>query len=195
MQPPAGDTILASCSNEAVPGRVETKCHRAFPPDTAYTEPVVLDVFSQRPTHSDQNRRHARDVRFLWPHRSLVPRRSRSALAQAKSGPRAASSGLPLRSNQDRRDAPGVRLLRPNRGLVPRQADFLFGQIGTDAMLQACVCSSQIGASCRVKRTFASVTTISDRLGSRAPNAIRAEAVTYPAEGHFEDYAPLKGVA
>jgi hypothetical protein len=37
--------------------------------------------------------------------------------------------------------------------------------------------------------------TISDELGSRAPNAIRAQAVTYPAEGHLEDYAPLKGVA
>jgi hypothetical protein len=37
------------------------------------------------------------------------------------------------------------------------------------------------------------VTTISDRLASRAPNAIRAQAVTYPAEGHLEDYAPLKG--
>jgi hypothetical protein len=31
--------------DEAAPGRVETKCHRAFPPDTACTEPVVLDVF------------------------------------------------------------------------------------------------------------------------------------------------------
>jgi hypothetical protein len=120
---------------------------------------------------------------------------SRRAFTQAKSGPRAASSGLPLRSNQDRRDAPGVRLLRTNRGLVPRQADFLFSQIRTDATLQACVYSGQIGASCRVKRTFASVMTISDRLGPRAPNATRAQAVTYPTEGHLEDYAPLEGVA
>jgi hypothetical protein len=43
--------------------------------------------------------------------------RSRRALAQAKSGPRTASSGLHLRSNQDRRNAPGVHLLGPNRGL------------------------------------------------------------------------------
>jgi hypothetical protein len=79
-----------------------------------------------------------RAKRFLSSVNSGPTRRSRRALARAKSGPRAAPSGLPLRSNQDRRDAPGVRLIRPNRGLVPRQADFLFGQIRTDAMLQAC---------------------------------------------------------
>jgi hypothetical protein len=62
-----------------------------------------------------------------------------------------------LRSTRDRRIAPGVRLLRPNRGPAPRQA------------------------------VFSSVTTISDRLGVRAPKAIRAKAVTYRAEGHFED--------
>jgi hypothetical protein len=84
-------------------------------------------------------------------------RRSRRAFTQAKSGPRAASSGLHLRSNLDRRGAPGVRLLKPDRGLVPRQADFIFGQIRTDAMLQACAYSGQIGASYRVKRTSSSV--------------------------------------
>jgi hypothetical protein len=31
---------------------------------------------------------------------------------------------------------------------------------------------------------------ISDRLGSHALDAVRA--VTYPAEGHFEDYAPSR---
>jgi hypothetical protein len=122
-------------------------------------------------------------------------RHSRRTLTQAKSGPRAASSGLHLRSNQDRRDAPGVRLLRPNRGLGPRQADFIFGQIRTDATLQACPYSGQIGAFCRVTRTSSSGTTISDGLGSGAPNAVRAHAVTYPAEGHLEDYAPFGGVA
>jgi hypothetical protein len=45
--------------------------------------------------------------------------------------------GLHLWSNQDRHDAPGVRLLRPNWGLVPHQADFVFGQIRTDATLRA----------------------------------------------------------
>jgi hypothetical protein len=80
-------------------------------------------------------------------------RRSRRALTQAKSWPRAASSGLHLWSNQDRRHAPGVRLLKPNRGLVSRQADFIFGQIKNDATLQACAYSGQIVASCRVKRT------------------------------------------
>jgi hypothetical protein len=42
-------------------------------------------------------------------------------------------------------------------------------------------------ASFRVKQFFSSVTTISDRLGARAPKAIRAEAVTYPVEGGLED--------
>jgi hypothetical protein len=82
--------------------------------------------------------------------------------------PRAAPSGLHIRSNQDRRDAPGVRLLRPNRGLVPRQADFLFGQIRTDATLQACAYSGQIGASCRVKQTSSSVKSGPTRRSRRA---------------------------
>jgi hypothetical protein len=46
------------------------------------------------------------------------------------------------------------------------------------------------GPLCRVKRTLPLVTTISDRRGPCALNAARAHAVTYPAEGHFEDYAP-----
>jgi hypothetical protein len=121
--------------------------------------------------------------------------RSRRALTQAKSWPYAASSGLHFRSNRDRRHVPGVRLLRPNRGLTPHQADFIFGQIGTGATLQACAYSGQIGALRRIKRTSSSVTTISDGLGSGALNAVRAHAVTYPVEGHLEDYAPLKGVA
>jgi hypothetical protein len=37
---------------------------------------------------------------------------------------------------------------------------------------------------------FPSVTIISDRRGPSALNAIRAHAVTYPAEAHSEDYAP-----
>jgi hypothetical protein len=86
-----------------------------------------------------------------------------------------------------------VRLLGPNRGLTPHQAGFIFGQIETDAMLQACAYSGQIGVLRRIKQTSSSVTTISDRLGSGALNAVRAHAVTYPAEGHLEDYAPLKG--
>jgi hypothetical protein len=73
------------------------------------------------------------------------------------SGPYAAPSGLHLRSNRDRRHAPGVCLLRPNRGLVPHQAGLTFGQIGTDATLQACAYSGQIGALCRIKRASPSV--------------------------------------
>jgi hypothetical protein len=83
--------------------------------------------------------------------------RSRRALTLAESWPRSASSGFSLRSNRDRRIASGVRLLRPNRGLAPRQAVFLFGQIRTDASLQACAYSGRIVASLRVKRFFSSV--------------------------------------
>jgi hypothetical protein len=83
--------------------------------------------------------------------------RSGRAFTPAESWPHAASSGLFLRLNQDRRNAPGVRLLRPNRGLAPRQVVFSFGQIRTDATLQACACSGRIVASRRVKRAFSSV--------------------------------------
>jgi hypothetical protein len=46
MLPPAGDAILASCSNETALRRVEVKRHRASPLDTACIEPVVFYVFS-----------------------------------------------------------------------------------------------------------------------------------------------------
>jgi hypothetical protein len=65
--------------------------------------------------------------------------------------------GLHLRSNQDRLHTPSVHLLRPNRGLLPHQADFIFGQIRTDATLQACTYLGQIGAFRRIKRTSSSV--------------------------------------
>jgi hypothetical protein len=150
-----------------------------------------------------------------------------------------------LRSTQNRRNAAGVRLLRPNHGPAPLQAvfalvnsrpthrsrraptsaeswpfpassGFLFGQLETDASLQACAHFGRIMALPHFKRfsfrstrdrriapgvrplrpnhgpsplqaVFFSVTTISDRLGVRAPKAICAKAVTYRAEGHFGD--------
>jgi hypothetical protein len=94
--------------------------------------------------------------------------RSRRAFTPAESWPCAASSGLFLRSNQDRRIAPGMRLLRLNRGLVPRQAVFFFGQIRTDASLQACAYSGRIVALCRVKRFFSSVKSGSTHRSRRA---------------------------
>jgi hypothetical protein len=112
--------------------------------------------------------------RFFCSVQSRPTHRSRRALTPAESWPRSASSGFSLRSNRDRRIAPGVRLLWPNRGLAPRQAAFLFGQIETDASLQACAYSGRIVALLRVKRFFSLVTTTSDRLGARAPKAIRA---------------------
>jgi hypothetical protein len=112
--------------------------------------------------------------RFVSSVKSGPTHRSRRALTPAQSWPRSASSGLSLRSNRDRRNAPGVRLLRPNRGLAQRRAVCLFGQIATDATLQACAYSGPIVASLRVERFVSSVTTISDRLGARAPQAIHA---------------------
>jgi hypothetical protein len=148
------------------PSRVETKCHRAFLPDTSGSIASPLMCF-----HKDQIVQIGTDTMLeacvssgqivaLTSHQAgftfgqvetdAAPSR---ALTQAKSGPYTASSGLHFWSNRDRRHAPGVRLLRPNRGLMPHQADFIFGQIGTDATLQACAYSGQIGALRRIKRT------------------------------------------
>jgi hypothetical protein len=82
---------------------------------------------------------------------------SRRALTSAESWTCSALSAFSLRSNQDRRIALGVCLPRPTRGLAPRQAVFLFGQIRTDASLQACAYSGRIVASLRVKRFSSSV--------------------------------------
>jgi hypothetical protein len=143
------------------PERVGTKRHRASPPD------VTCNGSSSRV----RKQRYVQDVHF-----SMTVF---SAPARAKSSLYTTRSGLSLRSNQDRnivlgvrllrpsRSFPsvesrpthrsGVRLLRPNRGLAPRQAVFLFGQIETDASLQACAYSSRIVTPLRVKRFFSSV--------------------------------------
>jgi hypothetical protein len=164
--PSANDTILASLSNKPSPSRIETKCRRAFLPGTSGSIASPLMCF-----HKDQIVRIGTDAMLeacvslgqivaLRPHQAgftfgqvetdAAPSR---ALTQAKSRPYAASSGLHFRSNRDRRHTPGVRLLRPNRGLTPHQADFIFGQVGTDATLQACAFAGQIGALRRIKRT------------------------------------------
>jgi hypothetical protein len=89
------------------------------------------------------------------------------------------------------------------RAFAPHQAGLIFGHIGTDAPPQACFHLGQIRAftphqagfifghiGTTIKWASSSVTTISDRRGPCAHNAARAHAVTYPAEGHLEDYAP-----
>jgi hypothetical protein len=121
--------------------------------------------------------------------------RSRRALTPAQSWPGSASSGLYLRSNRDRRNAPSVRLLRPNRGLAPHQAVCLFGQIATDAILQACAYSGPIVASHRIKRFVSSVTTISDRLGARAPQASAPRLSLTAPKATSETRPPSKAVA
>jgi hypothetical protein len=88
-----------------------------------------------------------------------------------------------LRSTRDRRIAPGVRLPRPNRGPVPRQAVFLFGQLETDASLQACAYSGRIVALPRVKRFFSS---INSRPTHRSRRALTpAESWPFPASSGF----------
>jgi hypothetical protein len=152
------------------PRCIETKCHRAFLPETTgpnaspwmrfYKDPFIrigVDATLEACVHLGQIGALSRVRRTSSSVRSGPTPRSRRAFSQAKSGPNAASSGLRLRSNQDRRHTPGVRLLRPNRGLMPHQAGFNYGQIGTDATLQACASSGQIGASSRIKRTSTSV--------------------------------------
>jgi hypothetical protein len=99
-----------------------------------------------------------------------------------------------LQSCRNRHNAPGVRLLRPNRGLHAASSGL---------HLRSCrdrrnapgvhLLRPNRGLPRRIKRSSPSVTMISDRLVLRALNAIRV--VTYPAEGHLEDYASLKGVA
>jgi hypothetical protein len=160
---------------------------------------MAVPRFKRLYLRSTRDRRIAPGVRLLRPNHGPAPlravvssvnsrptHRSRRALTSAESWPCPASSGslfgqletdaslqacayfgrimalprferLSLRSTRDRRIAPGVRLLRPNHGRAPLQA------------------------------VFSSITTISDRLGVRAPKAIRAKAVTYRAEGHFGD--------
>jgi hypothetical protein len=74
----------------------------------------------------------------------------RCALTSAEIAGCSAPSAFSLSLNQVRRVAPVTRLLRPNRGLAPRLAACIFGQIATDATLQACAYSGPIEASLRV---------------------------------------------
>jgi hypothetical protein len=109
--------------------------------------------------------------------------RSTRALTSAESWPCPASSGFSLQSTRDRRIAPGVRLLWPNRGPAPRQAVFLFGQLETDASLQACAYSGRIVALPRVKRFFSSVNSRPTHRSRRALTL--AESWPCPASSGF----------
>jgi hypothetical protein len=80
-----------------------------------------------------------------------------SAPARAGSRVYTARSGLPFGRIRTEAFALGARLLRPSRGLAPRQAVCLFGQIETDASLQACAYSGPIVAPHRIKRFVSSV--------------------------------------
>jgi hypothetical protein len=174
------------------PSRIETKYRRAFLPDTSESISMPLMCF-----HKDQIvqigtatmleacvslgqivalRPHQAGFTFGQVKTEAAPSR---ALTQAKSWPYAASSGLHFRSNRDRRHAPGVRLLGPNRGLTPQQADFIFGQIGIDATLQACDYSGQIVALHRIKRASSSVRSGPTLCSRRA--LTQAKSVPYAA--------------
>jgi hypothetical protein len=77
--------------------------------------------------------------------------------------------------------------------LTPHQADFLFGHTRTDATPPRAFTQAKSGPLRRIKRTSSSAATISDGRGPCALNEARGRAVTYPAEGHLEDYSPLHG--
>jgi hypothetical protein len=146
-------------------------------------------MLSQRSICSNRDRRHARGVRFLRPKRGLMPHQADFIFGQVRTdvtleacvflGQNGALCRVKRTSSLVKLE-PTLRsrraLAQAKSCLMPHQADFIFGQIRTDAMLQACAYSGQIGALCRVKRTSCSVTTISDRLGSGAPNAVSAHA-------------------
>jgi hypothetical protein len=156
---------------------------------------LATDATLQACTYSGPIAASLRVERFVSSVKSRPTQRSRRALTPAQSWPRTASSGLSLRSNRDRRNAPSVRLLRPNRGLAPHQAVCLFGQIATDATLQACAYSGPIVASHRIKRFVSSVTTISDRLGARAPQASAPRLSLTAPKATSETRPPSKAVA
>jgi hypothetical protein len=121
--------------------------------------------------------------RFFSSVNSRPTHRSKRALTSAVSWPCPASSGFSLRSTRDRRIAPSVRLLWLNRGPAPRQAVFLFGQLETDASLQACAYFGRIVALPRVKRFFSSV---NSRLTHRSRRALTsAESWPCPASSGF----------
>jgi hypothetical protein len=120
---------------------------------------------------------------FLSSVNSRPTHRSTRALTSAESWPYPASSGFYLRSTRDRRIAPRVRLLRPNRGLTPRQAVFIFGQLETDASLQACAYFGRIVALPRVKRFLSSVNSRPTHRSTRALTS--AESWPYPASIGF----------
>jgi hypothetical protein len=114
-------------------------------------------------------------------------------LLRPNQGPYAASSGLYLRSYRDRRSAPCVLLLRPNRGPYAASSGLYLSVIsGPTQRPRHAFTQAKLGPFRRVKRTLSSFTTISDRRGPCALNAARAHTVTYPAEGHLEDYAPYR---
>jgi hypothetical protein len=102
MLAPAGDAILASCSNETAPGRIETKRHRAFPLDTVVPNPLSLMCFRKDQLIRVKNVTALETCVFFGhvavsccAERSLSSvtsgpkRRPRRAFAQTKSGPRA----------------------------------------------------------------------------------------------------------
>jgi hypothetical protein len=121
--------------------------------------------------------------RFFSSVNSRPTHRSRHALTSAESWPCPASSGFSLRSTRDQRIAPGMRLLRPNHGPSPRQAVFLFGQLETDASLQACAYFGRIVALPRVKRFFSSVNSRPTHRSRRALTS--AESWPFPASSDF----------
>jgi hypothetical protein len=126
--------------------------------------------------------------------KSRLTQRSWRAFAQAKSGPlrrikrtspsvKSGPTQHPWRAFAQAKSGPLCRIRRTSP-LVTK---------GSTQRPRRAFSQAKSGPLHRIKRTSPSATTISDRLGPCALNAARAQAVTYPAEGHLEDYAPLCG--
>jgi hypothetical protein len=127
-------------------------------------------MLSQRSIRSNRDRRHARGMRFLRPKRGLMPHQADFIFGQVRTdvtleacvflGQNGALCRVKRTSSLVKLE-PTLRsrraLAQAKSCLMPHQADFIFGQIRTDAMLQACAYSGQIGDFHRVKRTSSSV--------------------------------------
>jgi hypothetical protein len=123
---------------ELSPSRIETKCHRAFPPVTA--GPIAS------PFHKDQIVRIGTDAML----QACVFSDQIVALGTHPAGFTFGQIGTDA--------APPPCVYSGQIGAsTPHQADFTFGRIGTDVTLQACAYSGQIGALRRIKRASPSV--------------------------------------
>jgi hypothetical protein len=164
---------------------------------------------SRRHLQSCRDRRNAPDVRLLRPNRGPMPRQADfifghigtdatpptgvyssqiEALRRVKRTSSSVISGpmqCPRRAFIQAKSGPLHRVKRTSSSVISGPT-----QRPRRAFIQA-----KSGPLRRIKRSSYSVTMISDGRGRCALTAAHAHAVTYPVEGHLEDYAPFPGIA